>query len=166
SRQNDPNNTVTQMDYFLTTPAPTVLTTQSQQSGQNTIFPENNKPIGASVPTPVSIGKTTKISTPIITTNTVPNLVQQPILAVDLQLSDLLGLSGPENTFTTKPNLLMANNLAFLPNSTTNSHQDLPMNTQSNATIESLPKRSYATALTGNQKPKPQHKFSGHRDFK
>ncbi|CAG8740142.1 12227_t:CDS:1, partial [Dentiscutata erythropus] len=40
SRQNDPNNTVTQMDYSLTTHSSTALTTQSQQSGQNTISPE------------------------------------------------------------------------------------------------------------------------------
>ncbi|CAG8783784.1 12269_t:CDS:2, partial [Dentiscutata erythropus] len=98
SRQNDPNNTVTQMDYSLTTPTPTALTTQLQQT-------------------------------------------------VDLQSSDLPGLSGPENTLTTEPNPLTANNLALLPDSTANSHQDLPMDTHSNTTIEFLPKRSYATAL-------------------
>ncbi|CAG8740140.1 12226_t:CDS:2 [Dentiscutata erythropus] len=93
--------------------------------------------------------KTAKIPTLIITTNSVPNLVQQPTSAADLQPSDLSGLSGPENTFTTKPNLLTANNLALLLDSTTNFHQDLPMDTHSNTTIESLPKtkKFYATAL-------------------
>ncbi|CAG8644610.1 15878_t:CDS:2, partial [Dentiscutata erythropus] len=99
------------MDYSLTTPTPTTLTTQSQQSGQNTIPPENNKPIRAPVPIPAR-------------------------------------LSGPENTLTTELNPLMADNLALLPDSTANSYQDLPMDTHSNTTIESLPKRSYATALT------------------
>ncbi|CAG8767097.1 9247_t:CDS:2, partial [Dentiscutata erythropus] len=32
SRQNDSNNTVTQIDYSLTIPSPTALTTQSQQN--------------------------------------------------------------------------------------------------------------------------------------
>ncbi|CAG8538544.1 28357_t:CDS:2, partial [Dentiscutata erythropus] len=41
----------------------------------------------------------------------------------------------------------MADNLALLPDFTTNSHQDLLTDTHSNATIESLPKKSYATAL-------------------
>ncbi|CAG8790321.1 17291_t:CDS:1, partial [Dentiscutata erythropus] len=168
SRQNDLNNTVTQMDYSLTTPFSTAYTTQSQQSGQNTISLENNKPTRASVPVPTSVERTTEISTLIITTNTIPNLVQQPISASNLQPSDLPGLSGPENTFTTEPNSLTADNLALLPDSTTNSHQDLPMDTHSNATIESLPKtkKSYATVLTGNQKLKSKQKFSGHRDFK
>ncbi|CAG8668059.1 10884_t:CDS:1, partial [Dentiscutata erythropus] len=145
SRQNDPNSTVTQMDYSLTTFTPTALTTQSQQCGQNTIPPENNKLIGAPVPIPVSIGKIAKIPTLIITTNIVPNLVQQPISAVDLQPSDLPGLSEPEDTLTTEPNLLTADNLALLSDSTANSQQDLPIDTHSNATIESLPKKSYTT---------------------
>ncbi|CAG8585543.1 24809_t:CDS:2, partial [Dentiscutata erythropus] len=145
SRQNDPNNTVTQMDYSLTISFPTVLTTQSQQT---------------------SVRKTTEILTLIITTNTVSNLVQQPTSAVDLQFSNPPGLSGPENTLITEPNLLMADNLALLPDFTTNSYQYLSMDTHSNTTIEFVSKKSYATALMSNQKPKPQHKFSGHQDFK
>ncbi|CAG8625502.1 8760_t:CDS:2, partial [Dentiscutata erythropus] len=117
------------------------------------------------VPVPVSVRKTTKFPTLIITTNTTFNLVQQFTSAVNLQPSNLSGLSKPKNIFTTKPNLLTANNLAFLPNSTANSYQDLPMDTHSNAIIKSLPKKSYTTALTDNQKVKPKYKYSGHQDF-
>ncbi|CAG8784868.1 20741_t:CDS:2, partial [Dentiscutata erythropus] len=119
SRQDDPNNTVIQMDYSLTTPTPTAFTIQLQQSGQNTILPENNKLIWAPVPAPTSMGKTTEIPMPIITTNTIPNL----------------------DTLTTEPSLLTADNLALVPDSTANFHQDLPIDTHSNATIEFLPKK-------------------------
>ncbi|CAG8472103.1 28605_t:CDS:2 [Dentiscutata erythropus] len=158
SKQNDPNTTVTQIDYSLTTPTSTALTTQLQQSGQNTITSKNNKPVRAPRPVPVSMRKTTEILTLIITTNTDPNLVQQLTSAVDLQFSNFLGLSRSKDILTTEFNLLTADNLALLPDSTTNSHQNLSIDTHSNTTIESLSKKSYTTALTNNQKLNSKYK--------
>ncbi|CAG8607193.1 18615_t:CDS:1 [Dentiscutata erythropus] len=109
--------------------------------------------------------KTAKISTVITTTNTDPNLAQQFILAANLQPSNHLMLFRSENTSTTKFNLLIADNLAQLSDSTTNSYQDLLIDTYLNATIESLPKKFYTTALIGNQKSKPSQKVLDHQDL-
>ncbi|CAG8618739.1 14808_t:CDS:2 [Dentiscutata erythropus] len=131
-KPNDSEFEATSMNYSLTTPPLTTLTTQRQQSG---LLHTNNKQPKSGGPNSTTMGKTIEISTPIITTN---NVIQH---------------------------LNLANNLAQLPNYTPSTQQDLPMDTLSNAKVESQPKKSYAIAVRGPQQSKPRCKVSGHRDF-
>ncbi|CAG8730254.1 22371_t:CDS:2 [Dentiscutata erythropus] len=167
-KQDTPLEDDTQMEYTSVLFANTTSSSQLQQSGENTATPDNNNQTGAEDPVLTTVGKSADLSTVIVKTNNGPDPTQQVPATKDLHTQndpDTKVLAQMNDVIMNEANPLTSKNVARIPDHTDKTQNNQPMDTQSIDTVQSIPTKSYARALTGNNQSKPKYKFAGHRDL-